>query len=242
MTSLKKTEWDHRAALETARILIELKTINFRPEAPYTLTSGRKSPVYIDCRRIISFPRARARLMELAVQKIASHIGYESIDVIAGGETAGIPFAAWIAERLSLPMVYVRKKPKGFGQNAQIEGEPPVHQRTLLVEDLATDGGSKVQFVNALRRAEALVEHAFVLFYYDIFQNSHQTLTEANITLHALCNWHDVLEVCAEQSCFSKETLDEIHQFLNHPYEWSDRHGGVSCPEETSALQKDKDQ
>ena len=119
--NIKKTSWDHQAALETARILMEIKAINFRPEEPYTLTSGWKSPVYIDCRRIISFPRARSRLMDLASQKIGFHIGYESLDVIAGGETAGIPFAAWIAERLSLPMVYVRKKPKGFGRNAQIE-------------------------------------------------------------------------------------------------------------------------
>lgn len=239
--SLKKTEWDHHVALETARILIEIKTINFRPEAPYTLTSGRKSPVYIDCRRIISFPRARARLMELATQKIGFHIGYESIDVIAGGETAGIPFAAWIADRLSLPMVYVRKKPKGFGHNAQIEGESPCHRRTLLVEDLATDGGSKVQFVNALRRAEAIVEHAFVLFYYDIFQETHQTLAETNITLHALCTWHNVLEVCSTHSCFSKETLDEIRQFLEHPHEWSARHGGVACSEEASTFKKNKE-
>src|SRR3546814_8269417 len=94
----------------------------FRPNDPFIFTSGRASPVYIDCRKIISFPRARAQLMDFACALIQREAGYESIDCIAGGETAGIPFAAWIAERLGLPMLYVRKKPKGFGRDAQIEG------------------------------------------------------------------------------------------------------------------------
>ncbi|MBO6037026.1 MAG: orotate phosphoribosyltransferase [Acetobacter sp.] len=239
--NIKKTSWEHQAALETARILMEIKAINFRPEEPYTLTSGWKSPVYIDCRRIISFPRARSRLMDLASQKIGFHIGYESLDVIAGGETAGIPFAAWIAERLSLPMVYVRKKPKGFGRNAQIEGDVLTRKRTLLVEDLATDGGSKLHFVNALRHAEAVVNHSFVLFYYDVFPGSNQTLAEASITLHTLCTWHDVLEVCLTSSCFSKDTLTEIHNFLEQPCEWSARHGGIASLEEALAFKKNKD-
>ena len=111
------------AAEITARILLETESVLFRPEDPFTFTSGLRSPVYIDCRRLISFPRARKKLMDMAAELIERHIGFESLDAIAGGETAGIPFAAWIADRLSLPMLYVRKQPKGFGRNAQIEGE-----------------------------------------------------------------------------------------------------------------------
>src|SRR5436853_2829546 len=111
------------AAGITARILLETASVLFRPEDPFTFTSGLRSPVYIDCRRLISFPRARRKLMDLAAELIERHSGFESLDAIAGGETAGIPFAAWIADRLSLPMLYVRKQPKGFGRNAQIEGE-----------------------------------------------------------------------------------------------------------------------
>ena len=87
------TEWDRDAALATARMLLEIKAINFRPEEPYTFTSGWKSPVYIDCRRVIYFPRVRAKICELGVEKIHRHIGYETIEAVAGGETAGIPFA-----------------------------------------------------------------------------------------------------------------------------------------------------
>ena len=106
----------------TAEILLDIEAVLFRPEDPFVFTSGRASPVYVDCRRIISFPGARAKLMDMAVDLIRHEIGTEHLDAVAGGETAGIPFAAWIAERLDLPMVYVRKQPKGFGRNAQIEG------------------------------------------------------------------------------------------------------------------------
>src|SRR5437667_5758357 len=109
------------AADITARILLETECVLFRPEDPFTFTSGRMSPVYIDCRRLISFPRARAKLMDLGVAMVERRIGHESLDAIAGGETAGIPFAAWMAERMALPMLYIRKKAKGFGRNAQIE-------------------------------------------------------------------------------------------------------------------------
>ena len=149
--STATTDWDRDAALTTARILLEIQAINFRPEEPYTFTSGWKSPVYIDCRRIIFFPRARSKICELGVEKINRHVGYETIEAVAGGETAGIPFAAWMSDRLDLPMQYVRKKPKGFGRNAQIEGHLTPGQRVLLVEDLTTDGRSKVNFCNALR-------------------------------------------------------------------------------------------
>ena len=138
-------------ARQTAKMMLEIKAIHFNAESPFFFTSGWASPVYVDCRKIISYPRLRSGLMEFSASVILSEIGYESIDNIAGGETAGIPFAAWIADKLMLPMQYIRKKAKGFGRNAQIEGELLEGGRTLLVEDLATDGRSKVNFCNALR-------------------------------------------------------------------------------------------
>ena len=95
-------------ARTTAGILMDIEAILFRPEEPFIFTSGRASPVYVDCRRIISFPEARGRIMELGVELIERKIGRGAVDVVAGGETAGIPFAAWIAERLGKPMVDVR--------------------------------------------------------------------------------------------------------------------------------------
>ena len=143
-------------AREVARMLLEIGAVHFRPDPPYTFTSGMASPVYIDCRKLISYPRIRAAAMDFACSVLLRDAGYERFDAVAGGETAGIPFAAWIAERLGLPMLYVRKKPKGFGGDAQIEGHMPEGARVLLVEDLTTDGGSKVSFVEALRDATGL--------------------------------------------------------------------------------------
>ena len=155
-----------KAAIATsvARMLLEIKAVLFRADDPFTLTSGMKSPVYIDCRKIISFPRMRSQMMDYGKTVIMNEVGYESLDALAGGETAGIPFAAWLAERTGLPMQYVRKKPKGFGRDARIEGDISEGQRVLLVEDLTTDGGSKVSFVEALREAGAEVAHTFVIF------------------------------------------------------------------------------
>ena len=110
-------------ARDTARLLLEIEAIHCRPDNPYIFTSGRASPVYIDCRKIISFPEARAKIMQHAFKAIERDIGWNKIDVVAGGETAGIPFAAFLAALAKKPMIYVRKQPKGFGRMAQIEGD-----------------------------------------------------------------------------------------------------------------------
>ncbi|HKY93714.1 MAG TPA: orotate phosphoribosyltransferase, partial [Kiloniellales bacterium] len=128
----------------TCRLLLEIEAVLFRPEDPFVFTSGRASPVYVDCRKIIAYPRTRGLLMQLGEDLLFQDVGAEAFDVIAGGETAGIPFAAWMADRMGLPMTYIRKKPKGFGRNAQIEGFFEPGDRFLLVEDLATDGASKL--------------------------------------------------------------------------------------------------
>jgi orotate phosphoribosyltransferase len=234
-TTTHMTEWDRDAALTTARILLEIKAVNFRPAEPYTFTAGWKSPVYIDCRRIIYFPQARQKICDLSVEKIQRHIGYESIEAVVGGETAGIPFAAWIADRMAVPMAYVRKKPKGFGRNALIEGDVPEGKRTLLVEDLTTDGGSKIKFAQSLRDAGAIVNHTFVVFFYGVFPGSFETLAKMGIDLHHLCTWWDVLEACRDRPYFSDPDLAEVRKFLDNPVAWSAAHGGVASAEEAAA-------
>ena len=214
------------AGLETARLLLDIKAVNFRPDEPYTLTAGWASPVYIDCRRVISFPDARGRITQLAVEKLEAEIGFSNIDAVAGGETAGIPYAAWIAEATSKPMLYVRKKPKGFGRNAQIEGAPEEGSRVLLVEDLATDGGSKVTFVEGLRKAGAKVTDVFVVFFYGAFPGALETMAEIGVNLHYLATWNDVLKAAEEGQYFDKAAIDGVRAFLDDPAGWSAAHGG----------------
>lgn len=212
----------------TAKMLLEIKAVHFRADEPYKLTSGLASPVYIDCRKLISYPHIRSTLMDFAVAKLFRDVGFERFEGVAGGETAGIPFAAWIAERLSLPMYYVRKKPKGFGRDAQIEGASVADKKVLLVEDLTTDGGSKLKFAEALRTAGAEVSHTLVVFYYDVFKETRPKLLENGLTLHALATWKDVLGAARTGGHFDARTLDQVEIFLDQPLQWSAEHGGIS--------------
>lgn len=211
-----------------ARMLLEISAVHFRADQPYTFTSGLASPVYIDCRKLISYPRIRSAIMDFGASIIYRDVGFEQFDAVAGGETAGIPFAAWLSDRMGLPMQYVRKKPKGFGRDAQIEGFLPEGARVLLVEDLTTDGGSKLKFAEAIGNAGARVTDAFAVFYYDIFPDTPDRLAKAGVRLHYLATWWDVLRVCKEEKRFDENTLAEVENFLTSPLEWSARNGGIS--------------
>ena len=210
----------------TARMLLEIGAVNFRPDDPFILASGLPSATYIDCRKLISFPRIRSTLMDFMAVTVMRNAGFEAFDNIAGGETAGIPFAALVAERLALPMTYVRKKPKGYGRNARIEGAMTEGQRVLLVEDLTTDGGSKLSFVDAIRDTGATCAHTAVIFYYDIFPETIKTLGDHGVTLHHLCTWWDVLAEARTQGVFDAATLAQVEEFLNNPRAWQDARRG----------------
>ncbi len=213
----------------TAKMMLEVQAVHFSEGKPFVFTSGWASPVYIDCRKLISYPRVRSALIDFATATIVRDVGFEQFDTVAGGETAGIPYAAWIADRLALPMQYVRKKPKGFGRGAQIEGHIEEGARTLLVEDLTTDGRSKVNFCKALRDAGAVVDHVFVMFYYDIFPESKRIIAEIGVTLLHLATWWDVLRVVKGGGHFEPRVIDEVERFLHAPAKWSAEHGGVSA-------------
>lgn len=224
MSETRKTE----IGREAAQILLDTKAVLFNAKEPFKFTSGRLSPVYVDCRRLISFVEERERLMRMAAEIMTDDIGPEAIDYVAGGETAGIPYAAFISALLQKPMLYVRKKPKGFGRMAQIEGTfencPNKKPNVVLVEDLQTDGGSKKVFINALREAGASVNHAFVVFHYGIFESSKENMEKMGITLHELTNWWHVLDVAREKAYFDEETLASVESFLKNPDIWEEVH------------------
>ena len=206
----------------TARALLDIKAVHFNATDPFTLASGLPSPTYIDCRRVIGFPRLRSMLMDFMAATVLRDAGFEAFDVIAGGETAGIPFAALIAERLALPMAYIRKKPKGYGRNARIEGPMTTGNRVLLVEDLTTDGGSKLSFVDAIRETGATCAHTAVIFSYGIFPGTEDRLAAHGLRLHSLCTWWDVLSAARDSGSFDAATLAEVEAFLNAPRAWQE--------------------
>ncbi len=205
----------------TAGMLIEIGAIDFNAREPFTHASGKQAPTYVDCRKLISYPRIRATLMDFLAVTIMREAGFEAFDNIAGGETAGIPFSAMVADRLALPMTYVRKKPKGYGRNARIEGVMTEGQRVLLVEDLTTDGGSKLSFVDAIRDTGATCGATAVIFYYGIFEGVEKTLSDHGVQLIHLCTWWDVLAEAKARGAYDTETLAAVETYLGAPDQWS---------------------
>lgn len=216
-------------ARAAARILLDTKSVLLNAREPFTYTSGRKGPAYADCRRLISFPKERDILMGLAADILKKEIGENNIDYIAGGETAGIPYAAFIADRMKKPMLYIRKKPKGFGRMAQIEGHiEGENKKIVLIEDVQNFGVSVKIFIDALRTAGSTVENLLVIFSHG-HESSKRNMEKMGLTLHALCTWRDVLEVARENRTFDEETLSSVEMFLNDPEGWEEKTGRKSA-------------
>jgi len=207
------------SARDIARSLLEIKAVFCNVEQPFTLTSGSLSPVYVDMRWVISFPESRRLIADMTAEVIREN--RPEVEVIAGGETAGIPYAAWAAERLDLPMIYVRKQPKGFGRNALLEGQLKRGQRVVLVEDLIFDGQSKVRFVEGIRAAGGVCDDVLAVFNYAASGQGNPILSQAGIELHALTNWPVLLEVARDEAFFSPGEVRTIEEFLADPQGWS---------------------
>ncbi|PPR35658.1 MAG: Orotate phosphoribosyltransferase [Alphaproteobacteria bacterium MarineAlpha6_Bin4] len=197
---------------KTAKILLEIKAINIDIKKHFKLTSGKFSPVYVDCRKIISHLKERRMIIDMACKLLKKEVNLKKIDFIAGGETAGIPYASLLSEKLNKPMIYIRKKPKGFGKLSQIEGEIKKKSKVLLVEDLSTDGKSKINFCNAIKKAGGNIKDIFVIFNYGIY--SDEIFRKNNLKLHFLTNWKAVINNLKKKKNFKKEEILEIEKFL----------------------------
>jgi len=214
MTSPKK--W----AAETARIIIESRSLYTRTTGdPFYFSSGWASPVFIDCKKLISDPPSRNDLAEMTVARISASVDADTLDAVAGCELTGVPFATLIADRLSKPLVLVCKQSKGFGRLAQFEGSFEPGARVLLVDDLATDGVSETAFRTALQRAEATVLDTFVLIDFDVFPTNHTYLSLAKLS--------HIIEAAKESGYLGANDVAEIENFARDAPAWSRVHGGI---------------
>jgi orotate phosphoribosyltransferase len=193
-----------------AEFLWKTGAIKISIENPFQLTSGKYSPLYIDCRVLISFPYPMDILTTYA------HWLYEKRDLqadyIAGGETAGIPFAAWLAERLKKPFVYVRKKPKGHGLTSQIEGSIIEGKTILLYEDLITDGQSKLNFIDGIRNAGCMVTDCLVLL--DRQEGGKELLQKEHVALISLVTLDDCFEIGLRNKYLTTREFDVIKAYM----------------------------
>ena len=177
-----------------ANLLLSIGCVNIDFKKQFTLTSGKKSPVYVDCRKLISFPKERELIINEMSKQIKSKYKDNST-IIAGGETAGIPYSSFLCQKMKYPMIYIRKSPKGFGKGKLIEGEFKKNNQSILVEDMATDGGSKLHFIKALRQNKLKVKDIYVVFYYGIYPKAKKNISKMKVNLNYLTSWRDILNI-----------------------------------------------
>lgn len=211
-----------------ARLLLQTGAIHVGGEQPFILAAGWASPVYVDCRVLIGQPDIRREVTGLIAAFLHSAIPQHEFDAVAGAETAGIPLATLVAERLGLPLRYVRKRALGIGRHAQVEGGFVDGLRVLLVDDLTTDGGSKLAFARGLRSAGAVVSHVLTIFHNNAFPAANERLAANGLSLHALATWQDVMRLDGDGALKSADR-SAIENFLADPVAWSTRHGGRSA-------------
>jgi orotate phosphoribosyltransferase len=210
-----------RAREIAAYLLWDIGAIRVNLDEPFKLVSGNYSPIYINCRQAISFP-AFMGLFTAFARAICEHRAID-IDVVAGGETAGIPFAAYVAQTLSRPLIYVRKAKKEHGLASLVEGQLKEGSRVLLVEDLITDAGSKLHFIEAIRTAGGVVNNVLVLF--DREQGGGQILEEQGIKLHAVTDMETALTVAKDSGVLTETHVDSVREYLRDMRAWHEKHG-----------------
>ena len=197
---------------EIAQALSDASVMKF---GLFTLASNRTSPVYIDIRILPSTPASFDTIVDALVVKV-KELG---ADVVAGCETAGIPVAAAIAIKAQIPMVYVRKRPKGYGTNSMIEGVLSKGQKVVLIDDMITNGKSKLGFVEGVRKEGAIVSDCLVIL--DREQGGTETLKEAGLQLHSLITLNELLEFLKESGGVDEDNYNITKKYLANPEQWN---------------------
>ncbi len=192
---------------EIARDLLEIQAVQIRTENFFTWTSGIQSPIYCDNRLTMSYPSIRKKITQSFIQKL--HDLNIKPDVIAGCATAGIPHAAWLANELNIPMIYVRSKPKGHGKGNQIEGKIDQGQKIIVIEDLISTGGSSLETANVLRNEGYDVLAVLAIFTYGL-AISDKRFTEENIPVCTITSFDSLLDILLTDEEITKTDRDKL--------------------------------
>ncbi|QEI07434.1 phosphoribosyltransferase [Pigmentiphaga aceris] len=214
---------------QVASTLVRLGAVRISSGQPFIYTSGWASPVYIDTRLLMSDVAARRVVLDVATAALADHVRSQGINAVVGAESSGIAFAAWLAERLNLPMLYLRKRPLGWGNAARLEGLLPPDAKLLYVDDVTTDARSKVAATAALRATGAQMHDCLVFVDYAIYPGARALLAEHKLGLHSLAHWAELHAALIEAGGLSDEQIQTLAAFSADPVQWSIEHGGVGA-------------
>jgi len=207
---------------EVAELLLKLEAVKIKPKNPFVFTSGLISPIYIDNRFVMSFPKARKKVSKFLIKLIEDKsLEY---DVIAGVATAGIHWAAWLSAKFEKPMIYIRGKKKGHGRQNQIEGKLEKDQRVLIVEDHISTGGSSIEAVKSVRDSGGIVTDCIAITTYE-FEKADNLFEEAKCNLYTLTDFTTLIEKAAELNYIDEAEKDIVLEWNKNSEEWSKKHG-----------------
>ncbi|WP_257350155.1 orotate phosphoribosyltransferase [Pseudalkalibacillus decolorationis] len=205
---------------QIAKHLLQIGAVSLSPEEPFTWSSGIKSPIYCDNRLTLSFPEVRNEIANQLVSLVQS--AYPEAEVIAGTATAGIPHAAFVSDRMSLPMVYVRSKAKEHGKGKQIEGTFTQGSKVVVIEDLISTGKSVINATEALREAGADVLGTVAIFSYQL-EKGRKAVEEANLNVQTLSDFSTLIEVAASEGLINQEAVKQLNDWCADPELWQVR-------------------
>ena len=212
-----------------AEVLVGIGAVRITTAQPFIYTSGWASPVYIDTRLLMSDVALRREVMDIAAASLAPLVQRQGINALVGAESSGIALAAWLAERLELPMLYLRKRPLGWGNAARLEGALPANPVLLHVDDETTDARSKVAAAQALRGTGARIDDCLVAIDYAIYPQTREVLGQQSVLMHALAQWRHVHEALLASGNLKEEQVRTLAAFTAAPVQWSIEHGGVGA-------------
>ena len=206
-------------AFDLASGLLDASAVRLSPKSPFTWASGLKSPIYCDNRQLLGFPELRSRIKEV----LAARAAESQPTLIAGTSTAGIPWAALVADALGLPMAYVRPEPKKHGMGRQVEGPHTDGHRVVLLEDLISTGGSSIKCVAALRHEDAEVLEVLALFSYGLPQ-AEQAFQEAGVGLRVLATFEDLALRARDKQILDGADQASLAEWRADTVAWSKKH------------------
>ncbi|WP_150266206.1 orotate phosphoribosyltransferase [Paenibacillus tepidiphilus] len=199
---------------QVASYLLQIGAVALRPQEPFTWTSGIKSPIYCDNRLTLSYPEIRNYIAAGFAELVKAD--YPDAEVIAGTATAGIPHAAWVADKLDLPMAYIRDKAKGHGKQNQIEGLIAPGQKVIVIEDLISTGGSSIKAAQAVQEAGGEVLAVLAIFSYEL-DRAVNAFTEAGVPLQSLSNYSTLIGVALDQGKIAESDVSLLQAWRKDP-------------------------
>ncbi|PNZ10111.1 orotate phosphoribosyltransferase [Staphylococcus coagulans] len=195
-----------------AKSLLDIEAVSLSPNEMFTWSSGIKSPIYCDNRVTLGYPEVREAIRDGLIQLIEKH--FPDVEVVSGTATAGIPHAAYISDKMSLPMNYVRSKSKSHGKQNQIEGAFSNNKKVVVVEDLISTGGSSITAVNALREAGADVLGVVAIFTYGL-SKADEMFKDAKVPFYTLSHYDELIEVAQAEGKISEADIETLINWRN---------------------------